>query len=73
MADDDEDELNGNGDGINNTQLNTLPQTELNQQSLKEILHNFTDINSMNSELKRVIPQLKLTIRSSIKVKFYLN
>lgn len=47
---------------------NAIPQNELNHQSLKEILNNFTDINSMESELKRVIPQLKITIRSSIKV-----
>uniref|UniRef100_A0A915CPA0 Uncharacterized protein n=1 Tax=Ditylenchus dipsaci TaxID=166011 RepID=A0A915CPA0_9BILA len=44
-----------------------LYANELHEVPLKEILHNFTDANTMTAELRRVIPQLKVTIRSNLK------
>ena len=38
------------------------------KESQKEVLNSYVDASEMQEELRRVIPQLKITIRSNIKV-----
>jgi hypothetical protein len=35
---------------------------------MKEVLNDFVDVSVMKQELQRVVPQLKMVIRSNLKV-----
>ncbi|KAI1728392.1 intra-flagellar transport protein 57 domain-containing protein [Ditylenchus destructor] len=67
VAEDEDDEEAALVRGLGFESREPLYANELDEEPLKEILHNFTDVNTMNAELNRVIPQLKITIRSNLK------